>query len=130
MFADSAPAWAVARQLDAFFSGHSLTFDCPIAEVGTPFQRHVWSCLQRIRPGETLTYTDLALRAGKPQAVRAAAAANAMNRCAIIIPCHRIIGRDGSLTGYAGGLERKQWLLDHEARYSHLRPRDVAPPLP
>lgn len=117
-FAETQPAVSAARQLDAYFAGRSLGFDCAIAEVGTPFQLRVWACLQRIPPGETRTYTDLAHAAGKPAAVRAAAAANAMNRCAIIIPCHRIIGMDGNLTGYAGGLERKQWLLEHEMKFN------------
>ena len=122
-FAATAPATAIARQLAAYFTGQSMAFDCVLAEVGTTFQLHVWANLQRVPPGETRTYTDLAREAGQPKAVRAAAAANARNRCAIIIPCHRIIGRDGSLTGYAGGLARKQWLLDHEAKYSRIMTR-------
>ena len=111
----------VSKQIARYFIGRSLRFDLPIADTGTPFQRRVWSCLQAIPPGETLTYTDLAGKAGKPKAIRAAAAANAINRWAIVVPCHRVIGSDGSLTGYAGGLARKRWLLDHEAAHAHRR---------
>jgi AraC family transcriptional regulator of adaptative response/methylated-DNA-[protein]-cysteine methyltransferase len=104
------------HELDAYFSGKSLKFECPIAETGTPFQMRVWAALRQIEPGTTQSYSGLAKKAGVPLAVRAVANANAMNRCAIIIPCHRVIGADGTLTGYAGGLPRKQWLLDHEMR--------------
>ena len=130
ILAETEPAAAMARQLDSYFSGRTLQFDCTIAAVGTPFQLQVWTCLRRTRPGATMSYTALAHEAGRPNAIRAAAAANAMNRCAIVIPCHRIIGRDGGLTGYAGGLERKQWLLDHEARHTSVISRVGAPPSP
>jgi AraC family transcriptional regulator, regulatory protein of adaptative response / methylated-DNA-[protein]-cysteine methyltransferase len=103
-------------ELDAYFGGKSLKFECPIAETGTPFQLRVWAALRQIEPGATQSYSAIARQVGAPLAVRAVANANAMNRCAIIIPCHRVIGADGSLTGYAGGLPRKQWLLDHEMR--------------
>jgi len=104
------------HELDAYFSGKSLKFDCPIAETGTPFQLRVWAALRQIEPGKTESYSAIARQVGAPLAVRAVANANAMNRCAIVIPCHRVIGADGALTGYAGGLPRKQWLLDHERR--------------
>ncbi len=81
---------------------------------GTPFQRSVWQALRQIPPGSTLDYTALAGRAGRPRAVRAAASGNARNPIAVIIPCHRVIGRDGTLRGYAGGIERKRWLIEHE----------------
>jgi AraC family transcriptional regulator, regulatory protein of adaptative response / methylated-DNA-[protein]-cysteine methyltransferase len=106
----------VRQELDAYFSGKALAFECPIAEAGTPFQLRVWAALRQIEPGTTQSYSALAVKVGAPLAVRAVANANAMNRCAIIIPCHRVIGADGTLTGYAGGLPRKQWLLDHEKR--------------
>jgi O-6-methylguanine DNA methyltransferase len=104
--------------LDLFFSGRRLTFSVELAETGTPFQEQVWARLRRIPPGTTLSYAKLAEEIGSPSAVRAVASANAMNRCAIVTPCHRIVGTDGSLTGYAGGLPRKQWLIDHEACHS------------
>jgi AraC family transcriptional regulator of adaptative response/methylated-DNA-[protein]-cysteine methyltransferase len=104
------------QELDAYFSGKTLKFECPIAEAGTPFQLRVWAALRQIEPGATQSYSAIAKTIGARLAVRAVANANAMNRCAIIIPCHRVIGADGALTGYAGGLPRKQWLLDHEKR--------------
>jgi len=81
---------------------------------GTPFQRKVWKGLTRIAPGETLSYGTLAARLGCPQSVRAVGAANGANPISVVVPCHRVIGADGSLTGYGGGLERKRWLLAHE----------------
>jgi AraC family transcriptional regulator of adaptative response/methylated-DNA-[protein]-cysteine methyltransferase len=104
------------HELDAYFTGKSLKFECPIAETGTPFQLRVWAALRQIEPGTTQFYGAIAKIIGAPLAVRAVANANAMNRCAIIIPCHRVIGADGTLTGYAAGVPRKQWLLDHEKR--------------
>jgi AraC family transcriptional regulator of adaptative response/methylated-DNA-[protein]-cysteine methyltransferase len=104
------------HELDAYFNGISLKFECPIAEAGTPFQLRVWAALRQIEPGTVQSYGAIAKSIGAPLAVRAVANANAMNRCAIIIPCHRVIGADGTLTGYAGGLPRKRWLLDHEKR--------------
>ena len=82
--------------------------------AGTAFQREVWSALQRIPTGSTASYSDIAVAVGRPAAVRAVGLANARNPIAVVIPCHRVVGRDGSLTGYAGGLERKRWLLEHE----------------
>ena len=105
---------SVRREVDSYFAGDSLEFSTPIARAGTPFQQAAWEELRRIPPGTTRSYSEIAARIGRPKAVRAVAAANANNRCAIILPCHRVIGADGTLTGYAAGLWRKQWLLDHE----------------
>jgi len=111
------PALTLIRQeLKDYFAGRTLTFKSKIAKAGTDFQQNVWDELRRIPPGETRSYADVSARIGQPTAVRAVANANRLNRCAIILPCHRVIGSDGSLTGYAGGLWRKQWLLDHERR--------------
>jgi len=82
--------------------------------VGTPFQKSVWRALRKIKSGKTISYAELARRIGKPKAVRAAGLANGQNPISIVVPCHRVIGSDGSLTGYGGGLERKEWLLRHE----------------
>jgi AraC family transcriptional regulator of adaptative response/methylated-DNA-[protein]-cysteine methyltransferase len=104
----------VRRELDEYFGGERTTFDVALHAPGTDFQRQVWEALQTIAFGETASYAEQAARIGNPKAVRAVARANGMNRLAIVIPCHRVIGKDGSLTGYAGGLERKRWLLRHE----------------
>jgi methylated-DNA-[protein]-cysteine S-methyltransferase len=101
----------VREQLDAYFAGRRIGFDLELAERGTPFQRDVWRALAAIPHGETTTYAELARRIGRPKAVRAVGAANGANPWAIVVPCHRVIGADGSLTGYAGGLERKRALL-------------------
>jgi methylated-DNA-[protein]-cysteine S-methyltransferase len=103
------------RELDAFFAGRLKKFSVPVGPRGTPFQLAVWKALQAIPFGKTQSYGDIARRIGKPAAVRAVGAANGQNRIAIIIPCHRVIGADGSLTGFGGGLERKQFLLALEA---------------
>lgn len=103
-----------ARQLDEYFAAQRRTFDIPLLPVGTPFQRAVWELLTEIPPGETRSYAWLATRLGHPQAVRAVAAANRANALSIFIPCHRVIGSDGSLTGYAGGLAAKRLLLELE----------------
>lgn len=108
--------FAEARaQLDAYFAGQRRDFDLPLAPAGTPFQQGVWRALQAIPYGLTESYGALARRVGKPQAARAVGLANGRNPIPIIIPCHRVIGADGSLTGYGGGLARKRWLLAHEA---------------
>ncbi|MGH9080180.1 MAG: methylated-DNA--[protein]-cysteine S-methyltransferase [Acidimicrobiales bacterium] len=106
---------AIVEQLDGYFTGELTRFDVPLELSGTEFQRQVWSELQRIPYGETISYGELAHRVGNPAAVRAVGLANGRNPITIIVPCHRVIGADGSLTGYGGGLERKAWLLDHEA---------------
>lgn len=108
----------IRKELDAYFAGRKLDFTSRIAEAGTPFQQQVWDELRRIPPGVTRSYQEMAARIERPTAMRAVANANRLNRCAIILPCHRVIGADGSLTGYAGGLWRKQWLLDHERRHT------------
>jgi AraC family transcriptional regulator of adaptative response/methylated-DNA-[protein]-cysteine methyltransferase len=104
----------VRRQLDEYFVGRRRTFDLRLATPGTPFQRAAWDALRTIPFGATRSYAEQAAALGRPSAVRAVARANGDNRIAIIIPCHRIIGSDGSLTGYGGGLWRKRRLLDHE----------------
>ena len=101
--------------LRAYLGGDLHAIDeLPVETGGTPFQEAVWGALRRIPPGQTVTYAGLARDVGRPAAVRAAGVANARNPLAIVVPCHRVIGRSGSLTGYAGGLSRKRWLLAHE----------------
>jgi methylated-DNA-[protein]-cysteine S-methyltransferase len=108
---------AAARvQLEEYFKGERKTFDLPLSLNGTAFQRRVWEELRRIPFGETTSYSDIANAIGNPKSVRAVGTANGSNPVGIIVPCHRVIGRDGSLTGYAGGLPRKRWLLQHEAQ--------------
>ncbi|GAB4195499.1 MAG: methylated-DNA--[protein]-cysteine S-methyltransferase [Wenzhouxiangellaceae bacterium] len=101
-------------QLQSYFSGQQQRFDLPLAPQGTEFQQQVWQALQEIPFGATQSYSELANRVGRPQASRAVGAANGRNPIAIIIPCHRVIGANGTLTGYAGGLQRKEYLLQHE----------------
>jgi methylated-DNA-[protein]-cysteine S-methyltransferase len=101
-------------QLAAYFAGERATFALPLAARGTPFQARVWAALCGIAPGETISYAELARRVGHPTAVRAVGGANARNPLAIVVPCHRVIGAGGALTGFAGGVERKRWLLAHE----------------
>ena len=105
-------------QLDAYFAGELRRFDLPLAPEGTPFQREVWSALTAIPYGETVSYGELARRLGRPAASRAVGAANGQNPIPIVIPCHRVIGADGSLTGFGGGLAIKRRLLDLEAGVS------------
>ena len=107
---------ALRDQLGEYFSGQRKTFDYPLAPKGTEFQLAVWNALLAIPYGATVTYAELAQRIGKPSAVRAVGAANGANPIPVIIPCHRVIGSNGTLTGYGGGIERKQWLLAHEGR--------------
>lgn len=102
------------EQLRAYFHGRLERFDLPLAPEGTDFQRKVWDALLKIPCGETVSYAEIAGRIGQASAVRAVASANARNRIAIVIPCHRVIGSDGKLRGYAGGLDIKAALLDHE----------------
>ncbi|WP_111655447.1 methylated-DNA--[protein]-cysteine S-methyltransferase [Isoalcanivorax indicus] len=103
------------QQLAEYFAGQRTRFELPLAASGTPFQQQVWRRLCDIPFGATASYADIAARLDNPRAVRAVGAANGRNPLAIVVPCHRVIGRDGSLTGYAGGLARKRWLLAHEA---------------
>jgi methylated-DNA-[protein]-cysteine S-methyltransferase len=110
--ADDDPVLAAARrQLERYFAGERTEFDLPLAPEGTEFQRAVWAGLGTIGYGETLSYGELADRIGRPNAQRAVGLANGRNPIAVIVPCHRVIGADGSLTGYGGGLDRKQRLL-------------------
>lgn len=102
------------EQLEEYFSGKRKKFTLKVNPQGTIFQKKVWQALQEIPYGKTLSYLDLAKDLGDPLAIRAVASANGRNPLWIIIPCHRVIGSDGSLTGYAGGLWRKKWLLEHE----------------
>jgi methylated-DNA-[protein]-cysteine S-methyltransferase len=107
-----------AVQLGAYFAGLRSRFELPQAPAGTPFQRAVWRAIATVPAGETISYAELARRAGCPGSARAAGAATGRNPLAIVVPCHRIVGSDGSLTGYAGGLERKRALLAHERAFA------------
>ena len=104
------------RELGEYFAGDRIVFDVPLNPAGTDFQKQVWAALLTIPYGETRSYGDLARQVGNPQASRAVGAANGRNPISIITPCHRAIGSDGALTGFAGGLEAKRYLLSHEAR--------------
>ncbi|MGB0916259.1 MAG: methylated-DNA--[protein]-cysteine S-methyltransferase [Flavobacteriales bacterium] len=108
------------QQLDEYFTGNRTEFNLPLNPAGTDFQKTVWAELQNIPFGKTVSYMDMAKRLGDPKVIRAAGTANGKNPIAVIIPCHRVIGSDGSLTGYAGGLKRKQWLLEHESSQTSL----------
>lgn len=107
------------RQLNAYFAGQRTVFDLPLYMEGTPFQLRVWQALRSIPYGETCTYGQLAAMLGQPTAARAVGGANHRNPLCILIPCHRVIGADGSLTGYGAGLDMKAWLLDHERQTLH-----------
>lgn len=109
------------RQLEEYFAGLRTEFDLPIEVDGTDFQRAAWSVLAQIPHGETISYGEQARRMGRPTAVRAVGAANGRNPVPVIVPCHRVIGANGSLTGFAGGLEVKTWLLEHEQRVAAAR---------
>jgi methylated-DNA-[protein]-cysteine S-methyltransferase len=111
---DGGPLPTAARQLREYFAGHRKVFDLPLALHGTEFQKRVWLQLTKIPFGETWSYGQLAKRLDNPNACRAVGLANGRNPIAVIVPCHRVIGADGSLTGFGGGLPRKQWLLAHE----------------
>ncbi len=102
------------KQLTEYFSGVRITFDLPLEASGTAFQKKIWDALLTIKAGKTASYLDIAVMISNPKAVRAVGAANGKNPIGIIVPCHRVIGSDGTLTGYAGGLDRKAWLLKHE----------------
>ncbi len=110
----------VIRQLRAYFRGELKEFDLPLAMEGTEFQLRVWNALRKIPYGETISYAQLAERIGNPQAVRAVGLANGSNPIPIIVPCHRVIGSDGSLTGFGGGLSTKKKLLDLESKQMSL----------
>jgi len=117
---DDRPFSQVKRQLEEYFAGTRTSFDLPIQPEGTEFQRRVWNALLEIPYGTTISYLELARRIGDEKAARAVGLANGLNPISIIVPCHRVIGADGSLTGYGGGIERKRWLLQHEAKHTPL----------
>lgn len=111
---DAEPFAALRAQLAEYFAGERRGFELPLAPVGDDFRQRVWALLRQIPYGERTTYGALAARLGQPGAAQAVGAANGANPISIIVPCHRVVGADGSLTGYAGGLDRKRWLLAHE----------------
>ena len=115
---DDAPFVDAKRQLDEYFAGARVEFDLPLAAEGTVFQQQVWAALLRIPCGRTKTYGQLAEEIGNPKAMRAVGLANGKNPISIIVPCHRVIGANGTLTGYGGGLKAKAWLLEHEGQTS------------
>ncbi|MEO7768438.1 MAG: methylated-DNA--[protein]-cysteine S-methyltransferase [Ferruginibacter sp.] len=110
---------ACEQQLKEYFDGHRTVFDMPLHQEGSDFQQQVWSALNNIPYGRTISYMDLSKRIGNVKAIRAVGTTNGKNSISIIVPCHRVIGSDGSLTGYGGDLWRKKWLLDHENKYAH-----------
>jgi methylated-DNA-[protein]-cysteine S-methyltransferase len=126
--AEPAPEWIrddaafddVRTQLGEYFAGTRTQFDLPLNMIGSAFQRRVWTALREIPCGETTSYGALAASIGAPGAARAVGLANGQNPVSIIVPCHRVIGANGSLTGYGGGLPAKQWLLSHEAQRAGL----------
>ncbi len=119
-FVQSADPMGFSSRVRAYFAGDLQSLDgIPVSTGGTDFQQQVWTALRTIRPGTTSTYKDLAIKLGKPTAYRAVGATNALNPVGIVLPCHRVIGSDASLTGYAGGLARKEWLLQHENASVH-----------
>ena len=122
---DDALLRPISEQLDAYFAGERERFDLRLALVGTEFQRRVWNALCAIPLGETVSYAQLARRIGAPSAVRAVGAAVGRNPISIIVPCHRVVGSDGTLRGFAGGLARKHWLLQHERAFPGGRNRNM-----
>ena len=110
-----------ARQLEEYFAGDRRDFDLPLDPDGTAFQQRAWTALRSIGFGDTISYGEQAERMGDRNLARAVGAANGRNPISIIVPCHRVVGTDGSLTGFAGGVETKRWLLDHEARVAGVR---------
>ena len=107
------------QQLDEYFSGERKTFDFPVKQEGTLFQEKVWNKLINIPYGKTISYRQLSEMIGNVKSIRAVGTANGRNNLPIVVPCHRVIGSDGSLTGYGGGLWRKQWLLEHENKFGN-----------
>jgi methylated-DNA-[protein]-cysteine S-methyltransferase len=126
--ANAGPLPQAVRQLGEYFAGNRLDFDLPLRLQGTEFQQRVWRALTEIPYGATWSYGELAKRIGNPNASRAVGLANGRNPISILVPCHRVIGADGSLTGYGGGLERKQWLLAHEGLHRFGRPAKISLP--
>jgi methylated-DNA-[protein]-cysteine S-methyltransferase len=110
----------LTETMKSYFAGELSSIDAvPTQTAGTSFQRAVWRSLREIPCGLTISYSELAMRIGRPKAVRAVGLANGANPIGVVVPCHRVIGSDGSLTGYGGGIERKRWLLDHECKAAH-----------
>jgi methylated-DNA-[protein]-cysteine S-methyltransferase len=116
---DAASLAAAAIQLEQYFAGERTAFELDLEPHGTPFERQVWEAVRAIPYGETASYADIARRIGRPSACRAVGRANGRNPLAVIVPCHRVVGSDGSLTGYAGGLGAKRALLDLERRVAY-----------
>ncbi|MEO8962862.1 MAG: methylated-DNA--[protein]-cysteine S-methyltransferase [Ginsengibacter sp.] len=116
---DSVVLEECGKQLDGYFAGKRKTFEIPLKQKGTLFQETVWNELAKIPYGKTVSYLHVAKMIGNPKSIRAVGTTNGRNNIAIVIPCHRVIGSDGSLTGYAGGLWRKKWLLDHENKFGN-----------
>lgn len=106
-------------QLEEYFAGKRMEFDLPLNQKGTPFQQKVWAALMDIKAGNAISYLTLSKRLGDVKAIRAVGTANGRNNISIIVPCHRVIGSNGSLVGYGGDIWRKQWLLEHEAKYTN-----------
>jgi methylated-DNA-[protein]-cysteine S-methyltransferase len=127
---DDGPFKEVVEQLAAYFAGERTDFELPLAPHGTEFQQRVWRALQAIPYGRTTSYGELAVEIGSPNGSRAVGLANGRNPIAVIIPCHRVIGADGRLTGYGGGLDRKRWLLDHELSVLARLGEPVGRPVP
>lgn len=123
-------ALVAVHQIQRYFDGDLQQFDLPLDLVGTEFQVAAWLALATIPYGETVSYTQQATRIGRPTAVRAIGAANGRNPASIVLPCHRVIGAGGSLTGFAGGLDAKRWLLDHERAHAGLTLFADTSPLP
>lgn len=114
------PVQICCRELEAYFKGELQNFSFPMTPRGTDFQKRVWKILREIPYGKTISYREQAERLGDLKAIRAVASANGKNPLWVVVPCHRVIGSDGSLTGYAGGLWRKKWLLEHEGALQQL----------
>ncbi len=114
--ANESDPWDLSSRLADYFAGDGRAFDGVVTDAGgTPFQQRVWAELRKLQFGQRITYGELAKRIGSPKAVRAVGAANGANPVALIVPCHRVIGANGRLVGYASGVDRKRWLLAHEA---------------
>jgi methylated-DNA-[protein]-cysteine S-methyltransferase len=125
---DPASLREATRQLRAYFGGELREFELPLAPHGTGFQQEVWAALRQVPYGSTISYAELAAAVGRPGAARAVGAANGRNPIAVVIPCHRVIGASGALTGYGGGLARKRLLLDLEAGQGTALPYESPPP--
>ncbi len=118
----------LTNAITSYFAGELTAIDTlPVQTAGTSFQRDVWSALREITCGSTISYAKLAERIGRPTAVRAVGLANGSNPIGVVVPCHRVIGANGSLTGYGGGIERKRWLLAHEAKVAMVKPQKCSP---